>query len=142
MADVVLHEEPYGCLLLSPQVPCIIITWNGFANSTQFRSLMNRGLELYIVEATRTQPLGWLADTRDVSAVKGVDQEWLKTDWNPRASAAGIHHVSFVIPESVFGKITVQNYSTNASNASQYDITPTQHHTLKEAKSWLKKAIH
>ena len=39
-----------------------------------------------------------------------------------RASAAGIHHVSFVIPKSVFGQITVRNYSTNAT---QYDIIPT-----------------
>jgi len=53
---------------------------NGFANSTQFRWLMNRGLELYIVEAARTQTLGWLADTRNVSAMKEMDQEWLKTD--------------------------------------------------------------
>lgn len=117
-----MHEELYGCLLLSLQVPCIIITWNGFANSTQFRWLMNRGLELYIVEAARTQTLGWLADTRNVSAVKEMDQVWLKTDWNLRASAAGIHHVSFVIPKSVFGQITVRNYSTNAT---QYDIIPT-----------------
>ena len=95
---------------------------NGFANSTQFRWLMNRGLELYIVEAARTQTLGWLADTRNVRAVKEMDQVWLKTDWNLRASAAGIHHVSFVIPKSVFGQIMVRNYSTNAT---QYDIIPT-----------------
>ena len=98
MSDIVLHEETYGRLLLAPDVPCIIIAWNGFANSEQFRFLMNHGLELYQAEAARTQPLGWLADTRDLSAVKQADQEWLKADWNPRAHTAGIGHVVINLP--------------------------------------------
>lgn len=142
MSDIVLHEEAYGCLLMAPEVPCLIISWKGFANSEQFRFLMDRGMELYIAEAAHTSPLGWLADTRVVSAVKEADQIWMKTDWNLRAYQAGIRHVSFVVPETVFGQISVQNYSTNSTQAVDYEITPTQHKTLKEAKSWLKKAIH
>ncbi len=142
MPDLLLHAEPYGSLLRDAEVPCIIISWHGFANSAQFRFLMNHGLELYAAEAVRTQPLGWLADTRGLSAVKLADQDWLKDDWNHRAAAAGIRHVGFVVPESVFGQITVQNYSTNAANATQYHIVPLQHRTVAEAKAWLKKVIH
>ncbi|WP_216680689.1 hypothetical protein [Hymenobacter siberiensis] len=75
MSDTVVHAEPYGSLLFCPAVPCFIIAWQSFANSEQFRFLMNKGLELYTAEAARTQPLGWLADTRDVQAVKPADQE-------------------------------------------------------------------
>lgn len=63
MSDTVACAEPYGSLLFAPEIPCVIISWRGFANSEKFRSLMNRGLELYIAQAARTQPLGWLADT-------------------------------------------------------------------------------
>ena len=144
MSDTLLHAEPFGRLLLAPEVPCVIIAWDGFANSTQFRFLMDRGLELYRAEAARTRPLGWLADTRDVRAVKTIDQEWMQNDWNTRAFAAGIHHVSFVVPETVFGQISVQSYTSNVAdaNANAYDIATSQHHTLEKAKAWLKTAIH
>ena len=142
MSDIVLHAEPYGSLLFAPEIPCIIISWHGFANSEQFRFLMNRGLEMYQEKAPQTQPLGWLADTRDVQAVKPADQEWMKTDWNIRAYNAGIHHVSFVVPETVFGQISVQSYTQNVAEVDAYEIETTLHRTLREAKSWLKKAIH
>ena len=56
MSDTVVHAEPYSSLLFAADVPCFIIAWHGFANSEQFRFLMNRGLELYKDEAARTQP--------------------------------------------------------------------------------------
>jgi len=124
-------------MLLAPEVPCLIVAWYSFANSEQFRSLMNRGLELYIDEARRTRPLGWLADTRHVSAIRAADQEWLANDWNPRAYAAGIEHVSFVVPETVFGQMAVNNYTGNAVASAAYSISPDQHRTLAEAKEWL-----
>ena len=141
MSDTVVHAETYGSLLFAPEVPCFIISWNGFANSEQFRFLMNRGLELYIAEAARTQPLGWLADTRNVQAVKPSDQEWMRTDWNVRAQQAGINYVSFVVPETVFGQISVQSYTHNVAETNDYEIETAQHRTLKEAKKWLKAAI-
>ena len=142
MSDIVLHTEPYGRLLLAPEVPCVIISWNGFANSEQFRFLMDRGLELYQAEAKRTQPLGWLADTQNVQAVKPTDQDWMHTDWNVRAHRAGIRHVSFVVPETVFGQISVQSYSRNVASTNDYEIETYAHRTLKAAKTWLKAAIH
>ena len=141
MSDIILHTEPYGRLLLAPEVPCVIISWNGFANSEQFRFLMDRGLELYQAEAKRTQPLGWLADTQNVQAVKPTDQDWMHTDWNVRAHRAGIRHVSFVVPETVFGQISVQSYSRNVATTNDYEIETYAHRTLKEAKQWLKAAI-
>ena len=45
MSDTVVHAESYGSLLFAPQTPCFIISWHGFANSAQFRFLMNQGLE-------------------------------------------------------------------------------------------------
>ena len=46
MSDTVVHAESYGSLLFAPQIPYFIISWHGFADSVQFRSLMNQGLEL------------------------------------------------------------------------------------------------
>jgi hypothetical protein len=141
MSDTPLLQEPYGAMLWAPDVPCLIIQWHGFANSAQFRSLMDRGLALYIEKAVATQPLGWLADTRRVSAVRPDDQLWMAHDWNPRAYAAGIRHISFVVPETVFGQISVNTYSSAAGAAAAYTLETAQHQTLEAAKHWLKQEL-
>jgi hypothetical protein len=137
VADTVLYAQPYGDMMLAPEVPCLVIAWHSFANSEEFRALMDRGLELYRAEAQHTQPLGWLADTRNHSAIRAADQEWLATDWNRRAYLAGIRHVSFVVPDSVFGQITVNTYSANALAYPGYPITTSLHRTVAEAKTEL-----
>ena len=141
MPDTVLIAEPYGSMLFSPEVPCLIVQWHGFANSAEFRALMDRGLALYEAKARQFRPLGWLADTRLVGAVRSDVQQWLKDDWNPRAAAAGIRHVSFVVPETVFGQISVGTYSENVARADAYAIDPSQHHTLAAAKAWLREQL-
>jgi hypothetical protein len=141
MPESLLHSEPYGAILLAPDVPGIVIQWHSFANSAQLRSLKDRGLDFYITEAERTQPLGWICDTRHFSAVRPDDQQWLANDWNPRAFDAGIRHIAFVTPENVFGQMTVDTYIANTSNNAGYDIVPTQHKTLAAAKRWIKQAL-
>lgn len=141
MADTVLYAQPYGAMLLAPEVPCLIVAWYGFANSEQFRALMDRGLELYKAEAQRTQPLGWLADTRGLSAIRTADQEWLATDWNQRAFTTGIQHVGFVVPESVVGQITVNTYSSNAVASTDHPISASLHRTMAEAKAELRAVL-
>jgi hypothetical protein len=80
VADTVLYAQPYGAMLLAPDVPCLIVAWYGFANSEQFRELMDHGLALYQAEAQHTQPLGWLADTSGLSAIRAADQQWLAAE--------------------------------------------------------------
>ncbi|MGI4883791.1 MAG: hypothetical protein ACRYFR_02400 [Janthinobacterium lividum] len=141
MSDVVLIAEPYGSVLFAPEVPCLVMQWHSFANSTEFRSLMNRGLALYEAKARQFEALGWLSDARRVGALRSDVQQWLKEDWNPRAANAGIRHISFVVPETVFGQISVGTYAANATASRAYAIGPTQHHTLAAAKAWLKNEL-
>ncbi|NVO86445.1 hypothetical protein [Hymenobacter terrestris] len=141
MPDRTLITETYGSVLLAPEVPCLIVQWHTFANRQQFRSFMDRSLELYIQEHRHTQPLGLLGDTRLVGAVTPDDQHWLRTDWNPRAYAAGIRHMGFVAPESVFGQISVQSYTNNTEAANAYTINIAHYNTLPEAKQWLHQAL-
>jgi hypothetical protein len=141
VADTVLYTQPYGAMLLAPEVPCLIVAWYGFANSEQFRALMDQGLALYNAEAQRTRPLGWLADTRSHSAIRTADQEWLATNWNRRAYAAGIRHVSFVVPENVVGQITVNTSCGNATANLDYPLTASLLHTLAEAKTKLRAVL-
>ena len=142
MSDKILVSEPYGTIYLASEVPCLIIQWHSFANSDQLRYLMNETLRQYVAEYWRHPgPLGWVADSRHLGAIKPSDQQWLDTDWNPRTYAAGVRHIAIVEAETIFGKISAQQYVTNVMQSDDYTFQTRYVPTLEAAKDWLQEAL-
>lgn len=142
MSGVKLVAEPYGAIYLAPEVPCIIIAWTKFANSEQLRHLMNETLSQYVAERKRRPgPIGWIADSRGLGAIRSDDQQWLHTDWNPRAYQAGVQYIAIVEAESVFGKISAQQYVTNVMHSEDYTFHTRNVPTLEAAKQWLREVL-
>src|SRR5688572_8968572 len=108
-----LYDEKFGSLEYDSTVPCITATFKGFMSSEQFRDFLNKGLEKLIEKKKLHKQILWLADTRKHVVQPDKDTQWVADDWNPRAIKAGIEHVAFVLPENVFGKISVKKYSEN-----------------------------
>ncbi|GAB3830483.1 hypothetical protein [Hymenobacter jeollabukensis] len=141
MSDVVLEAESYGSLLFAPEVPCVVVQWHAFANSQQFRSLMDNSLEAFADQAQLHWPLGWLMDARQMSAITPADQIWLETDWNPRAYAAGLRHIGIVTAENIFGRIATQVYIANTVAQSHYTLEAASLPSLDDAKDWVREAL-
>ncbi|OGX85596.1 hypothetical protein [Hymenobacter glacialis] len=142
MSDKTTLTEPYGTIQLAPEVPSIVLTWTGFANSEQLRNLMDETLRQYIGETKRHKgPVGWIADLQGLGAVKQVDQEWLLTHWNPRAYVAGVRYIAFVEAESVFGKISGKQYVTNVAQSEEFTFHIRYVPTLAAAKAWLAEVL-
>ena len=60
---------------------------------------------------------------------------------DPAVHAAGIRHVGFVSPETVFGQLSVQSYTANTEATDDYAIEVVHHRTMPEAKQWLHQAL-
>jgi hypothetical protein len=133
MSHHILIAESYGSMLWAPEVPCLIVRFHGFVNLQQYQQLMNQGLDLYQRKAQNTRATGWIADTRQLSALPAATQEWLASSWNPRAYAAGLRCISFVRPETIFGQIAMQLYSANTEASAAYSFDVRQHDSLSKA---------
>jgi hypothetical protein len=132
-----LFEEKYGTLEYDASVPCITATFNGFMNSDQFKSFLNKGLELLIEKKRLHGKILWLADTRKHVVQPEKDTNWVAEDWNPRALKGGIRHVAFVLPENVFGDISVKKYAQK--NESQDNKMVVQMFgDMNTAKNWFR----
>lgn len=141
MAESLIISEPFGDVLLSSDVPCVVVRWHSFANSAQFRALMDQALEQFQQHSVQTWPLGWLMDSRQMSALVPADQYWLETDWNPRAFQAGIRHVGIVSSENIFGRIAAQVYTANTIAREDYTLEPAMFATAEEARRWLRQNL-
>jgi hypothetical protein len=142
MNHLPLVSESYGAVYLAPEVPCIVIEWTSFANSDQLRYLMNQAQAHYIAQTKhRTGAMGWIADSRGLGAIKPSDQEWLHTEWNPRTYAAGVRYIAIVEAETVFGKISAQQYVTNVLRSDAYTFHTRTLPSLAAAKAWLQQVL-
>jgi hypothetical protein len=132
-----LLEEKFGSLEYDATVPAIIARFDGFMSSEQFRDFLNKGLDFLIQKKRNGEPILWLADTSKHVVQPDKDTKWVADDWNPRAIKAGIFHVAFVLPENVFGGMSVKKYVENTDKKGDSMVVQ-MFGNIDSAKSWFK----
>ena len=138
MATTKLLDEKYGMLEYDPSVPAIVASFNGFMNSDQFKSFLNKGLDHLVDKKKVHGRILWLADTRKHVVQPEKDTTWVAEDWNPRALKAGIRHVAFVLPENAFGGAAVKNYANKNEKVEENKMTVEMFHHVDAAKDWFR----
>jgi hypothetical protein len=133
-----LLEEKFGTLEYDATVPCITATFNGFMSSDQFRAFLSKGLDLLIEKKKEHDKILWLADTRKHVVQPDKDTRWVADEWNPRALKAGINHVAFVLPENVFGGISVKKYAETTEKKDNTMVVQ-MFGDIESAKKWFRQ---
>jgi len=132
-----LYEEKYGSLEYDPAVPAIVATFNGFMSSEQFRDFLNKGLGYLIEKKKKHGKILWLADTTKHVVQPDQDTKWVADEWNPRALKEGIQHVAFVLPENVFGNISIKKYANNSEKKNDGMVVQ-MFGNIESAKNWFR----
>lgn len=92
-----------------------------FVHGAQLRGVLERGL--HALQQNKAQK--WLSDDRGNGPLKPADEEWSKTQWFPRALAAGWKHWAVVMPEAVLGQMNmrrwIEMYGQAGINAHPFD---------------------
>jgi hypothetical protein len=131
-----LVNETHGTIEYDPSVPSITATFLTYMPSEQFRDFLEKGLKHLIEKKKSHSRLLWLADTSKHAVQPDKDIKWVAEEWNPRALAAGIHHVAFVLPEKAFAVRSVQNYKEKSKD--QTEMTVEFFGRLEDAKEWFR----
>jgi hypothetical protein len=87
------------------EVACVIMTWKGYATSREFREANERVLGV-LAERSASKLLG---DIKEFVLIGADDQNWLSTDWIPRAVAAGLRTVAMITPVFYFNRVAVES---------------------------------
>ena len=87
------------------EVPCVIMTWKGYATSRDFREANERILGV-LAERNTSKLLG---DIKEFVLIGADDQHWLSTNWIPRAMEAGLRTVAMVTPVFYFNRVAVES---------------------------------
>lgn len=102
--EEVYVDEPWLHLYWDSKHNCVISEWKAFANSTEFRAGVMKGLQA-IRERHAT---GYVSDTRKVKVVVPEDQKWANDVVAPLMSAAGLKRMGVVTAGTGLGKVSVE----------------------------------
>lgn len=139
---MILLEQKNGKLEYDESVPCVRATFSGFMSSEDFKLFLNEGLRYMIKYKKPGEPFLWLADTRLHSVQSKSDTNWVATDWNPLALKNGIQYVAFVLPENIFGELSVRNYVSEAKKGSDSEMHIQMFNHDKRAIEWFKQVAY
>jgi hypothetical protein len=84
---------------------CVVMEWNGYATSRQFRE----GTELMLDFVKKNKSTKVLANVRDMTLIGMDDQVWLEKDFLPRAVAEGFKTLAIISPLSYFNKVALES---------------------------------
>jgi len=104
--------------------------------SEEFKSQLNFGLEFMKEKIKETGKMMWLPDTTLAGAVGDEDTKWVIEDWTPRALAAGIKHVGFIVSESDWSNLAGEEYSERVKGGGMKTIF---FKDVESAKNWFRE---
>ena len=134
-----LHATENRFFEYDPEIPCINSTGDGFMLSEEFRSFMERGLELIKEKIEENGKLGWLIDARNMEVIDPSDNEWVVSHWNQRAYEFGLRFVAFVLPDNIFTLMNIEEYTEQSGEDGALTI---QHFDdMESARNWLKEVV-
>jgi hypothetical protein len=114
-----------------PAVPCVTMAWRGYHTSEAFRAQNERVL----AELTERRASKMLCDIRYFVLIGATDQDWLNTNWLPRAAETGLRTCAIVAPVFYFNRVAVhsvvERIDTQTLSVAHFDAT-------ESARAWLR----
>ncbi len=108
----------------------IVMDWEGYATSAQFREGTETMLNLLIEQQVHKV----LGNIRDMVLIGAEDQKWMETNFLPRAIRFGFKACALVTPTNYFNKIAVEAISFKAAKEK---LQIKLFDTVEEGREWL-----
>lgn len=134
-----VFDTDFVQLHFDASVPCVTGTLLRFMNHEEYKKHLNMGLDIMKAKIGSAGRMMWLPDTRMSPVFAEEDTAWAIADWTPRALAAGIRHVAFVLPESDWARIGVEDYGDGSKgDDATPGMTVAYFKTVEAAKDWFR----
>ncbi|WP_448520063.1 hypothetical protein, partial [Rhodoflexus sp.] len=95
-------------------IGCIFCVTKGFQPSSVYREQAEKQLEAL----ARFRAHGIIWDLREAEVIGKEDQDWTVNEWQPRAAALGYRRGAIIVPENIFGQLSVKQVISQINNQS------------------------
>jgi len=132
-----IYEQNFVTLDYDPGIPCVISTSLKFMTRKEFKSQLNFGYNFMKEKIKETGRIIWIADATLADVLNEDHVKWLIEDWTRYIITIGITHLAFVLPESEFVQMAIDDYRNKAKGRSEKEGTNiTFFKDVESAKKW------
>jgi hypothetical protein len=128
-----LFSNDYVTISIDRGVPCLEWIGKKFISSAAFRESEEKSLSFYREHVGNFPNLQWYVDARKVGAISHEDTEWVAKTILPQFAALGLKKEAFVVPESAFGKVAIDDYMSESGDRIRIEVFDSE----AKAKAWL-----
>lgn len=118
-------------IFFDPRVNSVVMEWNGYATSKQFKE----GMELMLGLLLQNRCFKVLADFKKMIVIGLEDQEWLEKDLLPRCIRSGLKAIAIIKPDYYFSKEAINSIF---NKEEEEKLTIRFFEKAQEAACWLK----
>lgn len=111
----------------------VVSVFEGFLNYEEFTDLALGTLK--VVEKFKADKI--LVDTSRLKVMIKENQQWIDTVWFPKAKNIGVSYMAFLVPEDIFGKMSME--ATNKNAIAEGEIIIKYFEDLAAAQEWLQQ---
>lgn len=108
-------------------------TWKGFVTSKELRKTALDSLE-FVNKHNITR---WLADRRNMKAIRQKDQQWTVEKFIPQLLASPLRRMATIVSDDIFNKMAIDNIFERSNGLST--ITLREFDNVEDALEWLKQ---
>jgi hypothetical protein len=94
-----------------PAINAVVMEWNGYSNSNEFRE----GTEFMLNTMIQHKTSKVLALLKDMTLIGSEDQVWLEKQFLPRAVKFGFKTIAIVRPQSHFNSVAIESVKEKAN---------------------------
>jgi hypothetical protein len=127
-------QEKIYHIYFDPELNSVVMEWDGYATSRQFRD----GTELMLDTLISNNTHKVLADIRNMTLIGMEDQHWLEHAFLPRAIGSGFRAIAILRPKHYFNKVAVESVSYKVDRKK---LNITFFDNIAEAREWLKQQL-
>jgi hypothetical protein len=128
--SVTVLDNEYATLKYHPDTKIVHHVFHKPISGAEFRNVLNEGVKLLQQYGAHK----WLSDDRNNSALSDEDTEWSKTDWFPRAQAAGWRFWALVVPADLMARLNLKEFVDTYYELGLRTMVFTE---PEEARKWL-----
>jgi len=121
-------NETYLRVEYAEEIKSVVMHWIGFVDTNELMQGMETGLELLSKEKLNR----WIADASKMEGGFTEANDWLETNWTPRAQKAGLKTVAFVASSDVFNEFSTKEYAER-----NQDLDSPHFASVQDAKDWI-----
>lgn len=126
------HDDDFMTVYWPSQSSFPIVVWKKFSATGGCRPAFEKVLSLI----PEKRVVMAMADFTSLSVLSTDDQIWIRTDWLPRASRAGLRHLGVVLPEKPLGKASLLK-GIRVEDASRLEIA--YFNAQSQTQDWLQR---